>query len=144
MTAVTIAPKRVRLPRWEHWPVVAILLGTLVVWELVGDTNLLGQQTVPPLHAVLSQLWHDRSLYPANLEATGREAVLGFLIGNLVAISLSYLFVLFAPAERALMGLMIALYSMPAIAVGTGYTVMATVALTLAPGLARTFIYFQF
>ena len=24
MTAVTIAPKRVRLPRWEHWPVVAI------------------------------------------------------------------------------------------------------------------------
>jgi sulfonate transport system permease protein len=116
VTAVTITHNRVRPASFEHWPVVAILLGALVVWELVGDLNLLGQQTVPSLHAVISQLWQDRSLYPANLAATGKEAVLGFLIGNAIAISLAYLFVLFAPAERALMGLMIALYSMPAIA----------------------------
>jgi len=116
VNVVSISPGRPRLPRWEHWPVVAILVGTLGVWELVGDTNLLGQQTVPPLHAVISQLWADRSLYPGNIAATGKEAVLGFLIGNAIAITLAYLFVLFAPAERALMGLMIALYSMPAIA----------------------------
>jgi D-alanyl-lipoteichoic acid acyltransferase DltB (MBOAT superfamily) len=34
--------------------------------------------------------------------------------------------------------------SMPAVAVGTGYTVVATAALILAPGLAKQFIYFQF
>jgi sulfonate transport system permease protein len=116
MTAVPISARRLRAPRWQHWPAVAILVGTLAIWEIVGDTNLLGQSTVPSLHDVVHQLWLDRSLYPSNLAATGKEAVLGFLIGNTIAISLAYLFVIFGPAERGLMGLMIALYSMPAIA----------------------------
>lgn len=116
MTTVAMAPARERAGGRFNWSLPLLLVTVLGLWELIGVSGVFGAQTVPPLHEVISQLWADRSLYPTNIATTGKEAVIGFLVGNGVAVLLACLFVLFAPAERGLMGLMITFYAMPPLA----------------------------
>jgi sulfonate transport system permease protein len=114
VTAI-VAVRAPRAPRAVRWSAPLAVLAALVVWELVGVSGIAGEGTVPAFHDVLHQLWIDRSLYPSNIGQTVREALLGFLIGNTVAIALAFLFVVAGPAERALTGLMVVLYATPPI-----------------------------
>jgi len=93
-----------------------VLLAVLVAWEVLGRADVMGAGALPPPSRILAKLFSDRSVYPINLEATLREALVGFVIGNAVAIALALLFVEAPIFESALTGVIIALFSMPIIA----------------------------
>ena len=132
MSTVVAAGRRpTRMPAMPHWSGFAFVLALLAAWELVGVTGIAGNGTVPALHDVLSQLWTDRSLYPANIAATAKEAALGFLFGNVVAIALALGFLLSGLVERSFIGLMIVLYATPPIAAAP------VLAVAFDPGTAK-------
>jgi len=83
-----------------------------IVWEIVGQNELLGHGTFPSLSGICSQLWRDRFDYTAHISATLQIALLGFIFGNLFSISLALMFVLFRPL-RLLMGFLTAVFSIP-------------------------------
>src|SRR5919198_1288728 len=107
---------RVRRVWSRYRAAVVALLVAIVLWEVLGRLQVLGSHALPPPSRVLAQLWRDRSVYPTNLATTLKEALIGYLIGNLIAIALALLFVEAPVTERAFTGLVIALFSMPIIA----------------------------
>jgi ABC-type nitrate/sulfonate/bicarbonate transport system permease component len=103
--------------RWVG-PTVGILV-LIGLWELLAYTYFGTNHLVPPPQQVIVTLFHDPgfALWP-NLQVTLEEAALGFVWGNLVAISLALAFVLFPILERAFLPVVLATYCMPIIAIG--------------------------
>jgi sulfonate transport system permease protein len=100
----------------RHRAAILALLIAVVLWEVLGRLQVLGNNALPPPTRVLLQLWRDRSVYPGNLATTLREALVGYIIGNVIAIALALMFVEAPRTELAFTGLVIALFSMPIIA----------------------------
>lgn len=101
--------------RWlEGVGAVALLL---VVWHLLATTALASTHVVPTPWHVATQLWHDRASYPPNLRTTLREALLGYLWGNVIAIALGILFELLPAVEGPLLRLAIASVNIPLVAI---------------------------
>lgn len=95
---------------------IITLLVVVALWEIVGQLELIGGGAFPPLSDILRSLWRDWGLYPPHVGATLQAAVVGFLIGNGVAIAAAILFAFMPLAERFLRGIGIALFSVPLIA----------------------------
>jgi len=94
------------------------LVGLLVIWELVA-LGLAGHHSVVPTpQAVFRRLWDDRALYPSQITVTLREAGLGWLWGNLLALALALAFVVVPTVESLLLKIAVASYCMPIIAIG--------------------------
>lgn len=93
------------------------ILILLVVWEIVGQLKLVAGGALPPVSAILVRFWADRADYPGHVAATVWASVLGFAIGNLVAVGAGVLFVLFPWLQRLARGVNIAIFSLPAIAI---------------------------
>src|SRR6185437_6320908 len=76
-----------RLPaiRLRHAGLAVRVVAILALWELLSRTMFAGKLILPPPDVVIRQIWADRSIYPANIGATLREALYGFVAGNLVA-----------------------------------------------------------
>jgi ABC-type nitrate/sulfonate/bicarbonate transport system permease component len=85
----------------------------LVLWEVVARLWFAGSTSIAPPSAVFAQLWSDRDLVVRNTSATLLIAVLGFLLGNLVAVATAVAFVLVSPLERIFSPLALALYALP-------------------------------
>jgi len=94
---------------------VALLFG---LWQLTADVLVSQMNLLPAPTAVARQLWVDRSLYPGAVEATARNAALGYLWGTLIAIVLAVLFVQIPLVEGVLTNVAVFAYSMPIIALG--------------------------
>jgi sulfonate transport system permease protein len=92
------------------------ILAVLVVWTLAA-TVFASLQVIPSPLAVIEQFWTDRAIYPVNIGATLREALLGYFWGNAAAILLAVLFVEFPIVERLLLKLAIASYCVPLVAI---------------------------
>ena len=107
--------RRNRLDPGRHATALG-LLALLVLWEVAGRLNWVADGALPAPSAVLQQWWADRADYPAHLWGTLRTSLLGFVIGNVVAIALGLLFVWWRPAERLMAGVNVTLFAMPAIA----------------------------
>ena len=90
----------------------------LVLWELLALTVFAGKHAVPTPIGVVRQMWTDRSLYGPNMVTTLREATLGYLWGNGLALALAMLVALVPVLERTLLRVAIASYCMPVIAIG--------------------------
>jgi sulfonate transport system permease protein len=130
----------------SRWSLVATAVGTVVVWEVAGRAGWVAGGALPAPSAIVQQWWWDRADYPAHLRASGRNAALGFLIGNAVAVVLAVLFALVPLAERLLRGVLVALFCMPLIVVapivGTAYdgetpkVVLASLAVFFPPMVA--------
>src|ERR1700734_542734 len=106
-----------RRPRWLGGAIgFAILIG---IWYLLALTLLAHKHVLPTPTSVVVTIFDDPtySLAPA-LARTATEAGLGFLWGNLIALTLAFLFVLFPLAEPALLRVVLATYCMPVIAIG--------------------------
>lgn len=97
-------------------PAVIGLIGLLLVWQLAA-VLLAHRHVVPGPVTVFVQLWHDRASIAANAAVTLREAMVGYLWGNLAALALGVLFVQFRTVERLLMRLAIASYCVPLVAI---------------------------
>lgn len=89
----------------------------LAVWEIAGQLKLVAGGALPPISAILLQFWADRADYPGHILATVGSSVLGFLIGNVLAIGAGVLFVLFPRLQRLARGVNIAIFALPPIAI---------------------------
>lgn len=69
----------------------SVFIVALAIWEIVG--LLLGSRShiVPTPVAVIQELSHAWHVFASALSVTGREALWGFVIGNLVAIGLGFI-----------------------------------------------------
>jgi ABC-type nitrate/sulfonate/bicarbonate transport system permease component len=97
-------------------PSVAGILGILLLWTIAAEV-FAALHVIPTPLAVAEQLWADRHIYPINAGTTLREALFGYLWGNLAAIVLGALFVEFPIVERVLLKLAIASYCIPLVAI---------------------------
>lgn len=89
----------------------------LAAWELVGRFDLVASGALPALSEILVRLWVDRADYPAHVTATLFASGAGFVIGNLLAVLASLLFVMSRTAERLFRGVNIAIFALPPIAI---------------------------
>jgi ABC-type nitrate/sulfonate/bicarbonate transport system permease component len=109
--------ERRRVPSWVFGAAGLVVL--LVVWEILGKTVFADSRAVPPPTAIADQLYHDGwRFYGPNIETTLREAGLGWLWGNLIAVVLAVAFVQIPLVEKALLQLALASYCLPIIAIG--------------------------
>jgi ABC-type nitrate/sulfonate/bicarbonate transport system permease component len=98
---------------------LAGIVGVLVVWQLLGMTVFDADGAVPPPTAIVDEMLTDGwDFYGPNIETTAREATLGWVWGNVLAIAVAMLFVLLPFTERPLMRLAIASYCLPIVAIG--------------------------
>ena len=106
--------------RTSAWlPGTAGLLVLLVAWEVAGRTLFADSRTVPPPTAIVAKMVDDGlGFYGPNIVTTLREAALGWLWGNAIAILLAIAFVQIPLVERALLQLALASYCLPVIAIG--------------------------
>jgi ABC-type nitrate/sulfonate/bicarbonate transport system permease component len=119
------ATRRAGAPSWVFGAGGLVVL--LVVWEILGRTVFAGSRAVPPPTAILRQLGADGfAFYGPNIGTTLREAALGWLWGNLIAIVLAVAFVQIPLVERALLQLALASYCLPVIAIGPVLAVLFT------------------
>lgn len=96
---------------------VALLLG---VWELVGLTIFKTTKTVPAPTGIVHTMFRDGwSFYWPNIETTLREASVGWVWGNLLAIALAIAFIQVPILEKALMQLAVTSYCLPILVLGT-------------------------
>ncbi len=102
-------------PTWIDGLLGAVAV--LALWQLLAVTVLAVSRVVPAPTDVASQLWMDRESYPANVTATLRVALLGYAVGNLVAILLGVLCELVPAIEAPVLRLAIACFNIPLVAI---------------------------
>jgi ABC-type nitrate/sulfonate/bicarbonate transport system permease component len=86
---------------------------------VAGRTLFAQSRTVPPPTAIISHMIDDGlAFYWPNIVTTLREASVGWLYGNAIAITLAIAFVQIPLVERALLQLALASYCLPVIAIG--------------------------
>lgn len=95
----------------------AVVLIVLVLWEVLGQFEMVGQGALPAPTQILDQFWMDRSDYPPHLSVTLKAAGIGFLIGNVVAILMGAISARFRSAETLLRGVGVTLFAVPLIAI---------------------------
>jgi ABC-type nitrate/sulfonate/bicarbonate transport system permease component len=95
------------------------VLTVLCGWELIGRIVFGDTGVVPPPTAIAAKMGQDGlHFYLPNALTTLREAGLGWLYGNVIAIVLAVAFIQIPLAERALLQLALASYCLPVIAIG--------------------------
>ena len=117
-TAVTTAPPRLRSrPRWLGGLIG--VAGVIVVWQVLAMSGIVDATALPTPVNVVGQILDDGwSFYWPNVETTLREAALGWLWGNALAIVLAVVFVQSRILERGLLRVAIMTYCLPVIAIG--------------------------
>lgn len=118
-----LSPGRVLLP-------VGVVVGLIALWQLVCVAFRIPTYIIPSPIEVWGSLTDNSSMLLQNTWPTLIESVLGFLLGNFVAIVLAVLFVHWKFAERALMPVAVFVRTIPIVAVapvlvimfGQGYT----------------------
>lgn len=96
----------------------ALSAGVLLLLWLAFYALLRHTRVIPSPAGVVAALVDNRSLDWPNAGVTLRQAGLGFLWGNLVAIVLGILFVYVRPLEKLLMHVAVAAYCVPLVAIG--------------------------
>ena len=89
----------------------------LFLWELVGRYQLVASGALPAPSAILARFWADKSDYLPHVLATLEASLLGFIIGNAIAIVAGVAFVMWPTMLRLFRGVNIALFALPPIAI---------------------------
>src|SRR5258708_8304417 len=93
-------------------------LALLLCWEVVGRIPVSGIRIFPPLTGIFADYTANHDLYVNHVAATAITSVYGFLIGTAVAFAAALVFCVAPPVERLFRGVNIALFAVPAIAIG--------------------------
>ncbi len=91
-------------------------LALLLLWEVAGRLQWVADGALPSPSGVLRQLTEDWDDYPPHIWATVRTSLIGFLIGNAVAVLCGFLMASWRPVGRLLSGINVTLFAMPPIA----------------------------
>ena len=103
---------------------VAVAVGLVAFWQLVCVGFGIPTYIIPKPSEVWTSLTTNWSMLLQNLWPTALESLLGFLLGNLVAILLAVLFVHWKPAEQALMPVAVFIRTIPIVAVAPVLVIM--------------------
>lgn len=122
----TVQPKSqpVRDPRPPRTPlpaVVRVVLGWVLViglWELAAQTVLAGRHLIGAPSGIVVKLVENADIYGRGLWYTTREALFGYLAGNLAAVALALLVVLLPGLERLVLRFALVIYCLPLVALG--------------------------
>jgi ABC-type nitrate/sulfonate/bicarbonate transport system permease component len=96
----------------------AVAVTSLLLWEVIARAAAPLASVVPPPSAILAQYWIDGDLYAGHVTATIRNAGLGFVIGNIIAIGAAVAFSRFPLLESIFLGVNITLFAIPPIVIG--------------------------
>jgi sulfonate transport system permease protein len=112
-TTVTIRPA----PPWAAVATRAAgIIGLLVIWSVCAELLLRNNDALPPPWTVARQMVDDIGFYGPHLRQTLGEAGWGYVWGNLGALVLGVVFVLFGVVEKLAARLVVAVYCLPLIA----------------------------
>jgi sulfonate transport system permease protein len=117
------APDHARPRPARSWPVATLrmILGWVLViglWELVGRTVLAGRHLIGVPSGIIAKIVENADVYGRGLWFTTREAMFGYLAGNLAAVALALLVVLLPGLERTVLRLALVVYCLPLVALG--------------------------
>lgn len=131
----------------EWAPPLSVIIGLLVLWQVLHATGAVKPYVLPGPGTVLKEFVLQRQVIVKHTVPTAYEALLGFAIGNSVAILLSILFVHSNIAERGLYPVALGFRSIPIVAlapilvlsIGNGMTPRALIAglITFFPTLVN-------
>lgn len=132
----TVGTRRRRTSRRRALLPLAVPVAIIAAWQLVSVVFAIPTYIVPAPSEVWVSLTTNWSLLLDNAWPTAVESVLGFLVGNGIAIVLAVLFVHWKAAERALMPVAVFVRTIPIVAVapvlvillGTGYAPKVAIA----------------
>jgi ABC-type nitrate/sulfonate/bicarbonate transport system permease component len=115
--AEMVLPKARPLAR-ERWfvPVRNILI-LLFLWQIAGQFHLVAGGALPSISAIAERFWQDRADYPPHVWSTLVSSVLGFVIGNAIAVAAGILFALSPLAAQLFRGFNVTLFAIPTIAI---------------------------
>lgn len=103
---------------------VGVVVALVAVWQLVCSVFGVPTYIIPSPVEVWDAIQANWAMLIENTWPTLIESVLGFLVGNLVAILLAVLFVHWKPAERALMPVAVFVRTIPIVAVAPVLVIM--------------------
>ncbi len=104
------------LPKWAGG--VIGIVGVLLLWQLLGALDV-ANGSIPTATKVFSHMGEDGwSFYWPNMKVTLSEALTGYIWGNVLAIGLAFIVLIFPLLERPAMQLGIASYCIPVVAIG--------------------------
>jgi NitT/TauT family transport system permease protein len=103
---------------------LGVVAGLIVIWQLVCTVFRIPTYIIPSPIEVWESLRANWAMLMQNTWPTLIESVLGFLLGNLVAILLAVLFVHWKLAERALMPVAVFVRTIPIVAVAPVLVIM--------------------
>ena len=110
------APHRKSWARRAAPPAIAIV-GLIALWWIVVAAFSIPNYIIPSPIDVLGSFRDDYSTLLSNLWPTVIESVLGFLVGNIVAIVLAIVFVHWKTAERAFFPVAVFIRTVPIVAI---------------------------
>jgi len=99
------------------WRGVRNAAALLLIWEIVGRLDMVAGGALPGLSEILIRLWQDWGDYPQHVGATLYASVIGFVIGNAIAVAAGVLFALSPTVLRLFRGVNIAVFALPPIAI---------------------------
>ena len=129
--------RRSRESRWSiALPPVLTILGFIGLWWAVVEVFNIATDVIASPPQVVRELGSSSGLLMQNLWPTVFETVLGFILGNLVAIVLAVVFVYSKSIERSIFPVVVFVRMIPIVAVapvlvvifGTGYTPKVVIA----------------
>ena len=104
-------------PKWRLLNGLLVLLGSCLIWELAVRGLKIRAFILPAPSSVFAELWRDPAWYLVNAGHTLYETALGFALAAVVGIGLAITVVYVRWIEQTLYTLLVALNSIPKIAV---------------------------
>jgi len=103
---------------------IGVIVGLIAIWQLVSVVFGIPTYIIPSPVEVWSSLTTNWTMLLQNTWPTAVESVLGFLLGNGVAILLAVLFIHWKTAEQALMPVAVFVRTIPIVAVAPVLVIM--------------------
>lgn len=111
-------PRRARTTSAAALRVVLGWMLVIVSWEVVARTILADRHLIGVPSGIVVKLVENAEVYGRGLWYTTREALLGYLLGNLAAVVLALVVVLLPGLERMVLRLALVVYCLPLVALG--------------------------
>ncbi|MDX2377660.1 ABC transporter permease subunit [Microbacterium sp. LRZ72] len=120
-TPLPVARPRARKKRVHTGALVRTLGGWLflvLLWEFVARVPLAGLHLIAAPSAIVINIGENAELYLRAFGITGTSALLGYLVGNSVAVALAVFVAMLPRSERIVLRMALVVYCLPLIALG--------------------------
>lgn len=106
-----------RSPKRARWPALLTVAGILITWQIGCDLFEVPTFIAPTPWLIIQTFWSDGAILLSNFWPTLMEALIGFVVGNTVAITLAIWFVHSKTAELAVYPIAVFINTIPILAI---------------------------